>query len=64
MIATAVLDMSNALKLSVVAEGVETLAQQAWLEARGCELADLLAAEGVIGRPDLARLQRGQGIEH
>jgi EAL domain-containing protein (putative c-di-GMP-specific phosphodiesterase class I) len=35
-ISNAVLDLARHMDLSVVAEGVETEAQLAWLEARGC----------------------------
>ena len=46
-IVAAVLSMAQALELAVVAEGVETDAQLAWLRARGCDF-----AQGyLLGRP-------------
>ena len=46
-IVAAVLSMASALELAVVAEGVETDAQLAWLRARGCG-----CAQGyLLGRP-------------
>ncbi len=49
-IVAAVLSMAQALELAVVAEGVETDAQLAWLRARGCGF-----AQGyLLGRPEPA----------
>jgi len=34
----ALIDLARALRLQAVAEGVETEAERAWLQARSCEL--------------------------
>ena len=46
-IVAAVLSMAAALELDVIAEGVETEAQLAWLRERGCGLAQGF----LLGRP-------------
>lgn len=38
MVVSTILDLSRKLGLTVVAEGIETEAQAAWLEARGCAI--------------------------
>lgn len=48
-IAQAVIDLGHRMKLRIVAEGVETPEQLAWLKARGCDV-----VQGYLtGRPSL-----------
>jgi diguanylate cyclase (GGDEF)-like protein/PAS domain S-box-containing protein len=55
-ITSAIIAMAHSLKLEVVAEGVETRAQLAFLRARGCEYAQGYLISRPVAAPDLARL--------
>jgi EAL domain-containing protein (putative c-di-GMP-specific phosphodiesterase class I)/PleD family two-component response regulator len=66
-IADMILRLAKRLRLTTIAEGIETAAQQAWLHARGCDLgqgyhfARPLALEALIAR--LAAPADDQGAE-
>jgi EAL domain-containing protein (putative c-di-GMP-specific phosphodiesterase class I) len=55
-ITSAIIAMAHSLKLEVVAEGVETAAQLAFLRARGCEYAQGYLISRPVAAPDMAGL--------